>query len=102
MTDISTKDVYDVKLNACTTPSLTLKKTDTNSIEQGSYHVSNTESKWDTALDASGFFPIYCNGSDSAKSLKKGVYTFYDWEEDAPPTKPDAQPGLHTTMEMTG
>lgn len=102
MTDISTKDVYDVKLNACTTPSLTLKKTDTNSIEQGSYYVNNTGSKWDTALDASGFFPFYCNGSDSAKSLKKGVYNFYDWEKDTPPTNPDAQPGLHATMEMTG
>lgn len=102
MTDISTKDVYDVKLNACTTPSLTLKKTDKDSINQGSYYVSNTESKWDTPMDYSGMFGAYVNGSDSARSLKKGAYMFYDWDEDTPPADPDSQPGILFTMELTG
>lgn len=102
VTDASTQNVYDAKLNACATPYLNLKKTDKDGIEQGSYYVSNTESKWDTAMDYSGMFGAYCNGSDSAKSLKKGAYTFYDYGEDTPPTNPDSQPGLLNTMELTG
>lgn len=101
MTDISTKDVYDAKLNACATPYLNLKKTDKDSIEQDSYYVSNTESKWDTAMDYSSMFGQYYNGSDSVKSLKKGAYMFYDYAEDTPPADPDSQPGLLYTMELT-
>lgn len=101
-TDISTKDVHDIKLNACATPSLSLKKTNKDSIEQGSYYVDNTKAKWDTAIDYSSVFGTYCNGSDSAKSLKKGAYIFYDWAEDTPPTNPDSQPGILTTTELTG
>jgi hypothetical protein len=101
-TDVSTSDVHDIKLNACATPSLSLKKTDKDSIEQGSYYVDNTKAKWDTAMDYSGMLGAYCNGSDSAKSLKKGNYMFYDWNEDTPPTDPDSQPGLLVTTELTG
>ena len=101
-TDISTSDVHDIKLNACATPSLSLKKTNKDSIEQGSYYVDNTKAKWDTAMDYSSLLGTYYNGSDSAKSLKKGVYMFLDWDEDTPPTDPDSQPGLHVTTELTG